>query len=154
MEYRQLHPTREGGRRWRFVTSRTVRLAYRGTTETIRYHDATGKIWAQHDAFGIRIEEGYAWNGCSPKRWIWPLGWLGTPDFAATILASLCHDIHYQFARTAHFPLTRSEVDALFFHTIAMHGEEELAAIYHGAVRKFGSWAKRPRNGEYSTVLK
>jgi hypothetical protein len=152
--FRQLHPTREGGKRWRFVTSCGIRLSVHGITEhTIRYHDASGKVWARHDRFGLYVEEGYAWNGCSPKRWVWPFGWMGTPDLKCTILASLCHDVGYQFARTEHFPLNRSDVDAIFYETIAMAGEPDIASIYHGAVRKFGSWADKPRNGEFSTLL-
>lgn len=154
IEYRQLHPTKEGGKRWRFVTLCGIRLRIDGITDkTICYHDRTGKIWARHDKFGLYVEEEYTWNGCSPKRWVWPFGWMGTPDFKSTILASLCHDVGYQFACTEHFPLTRSDVDAIFYHTIAMHGDEELAGIYHGAVRKFGSWPAQPRNKEFSTLL-
>jgi hypothetical protein len=80
-------------------------------------------------------------------------GWCGTPDFKSTLLASLCHDVQYQFSRTEHFPLNRSDVDALFYETICMAGDEDIARIYHGAVRKFGSWTDKPRNGEFSTLL-
>jgi len=153
-EYRQLHPTKEGGKRWRFVTTRGIRLPIKGITDKlICYHDETGYVWARHDRFGLFVEEGYAWNGCSPKRWVWPFGWCGTPDFQCTRLGSLTHDIGYQFARTEHFPLNRSDVDALFYHTIAMTGEVKIASLYHGAVRKLGSWADKPRNGEFSTLL-
>lgn len=152
--YRQLHPTKEGNRRWRFTTLRGTRLNLRGITErTIYFHDRNGKVWGRIDRFGIYVEEGYSWNGCSPKRWIWPFGWVGTPDFKSTILASLIHDILYQFACTEHFPLHRSEVDAIFYHIIAMSGDEDIAGIYHGAVKKFASWSGRPHNGEFSTIL-
>lgn len=153
-EYRQLHPTREGARRWRYITLKPIRLRVDGITNgTICYHDAHGKEWARHDRFGLFVEPGYAWNGCSPKRWYPLIGWMGTPDFPATLLASLCHDVGYQFARTAHFPLNRQQVDNLFYHTIAAAGDEELARLYHAAVRRFGSWAARPQNGEFSTLL-
>ena len=154
VEYRQLHPTKEGKRRWRFVTNRRIRIHLKGITEcSIYFHDRDGKVWMTIDRFGILIEEGYAWNGCSPKRWVWPFGWCGTPDFKSTILASLVHDALYQFACTEHFPLHRSEVDAIFYHIIVMSGDEDIGSIYHGAVRKFGSWEDRPKNGEFSTVL-
>lgn len=154
IEYRQLHPTKEGGRIWRFVTCRGVRLSMSGITDKIIcYHDSYGKVWARHDQFGIYVEEGYAWNGCSPKRWVWPFGWIGTPDFKCTLIASLFHDIGYQFGCTEHFPLHKSDVDLIFYHTIAMHGDEEIARIYHGAVQKFGTWSGRPKNGEFSTLL-
>jgi hypothetical protein len=154
-EFRQLHPTKEGSRKWRFRTLHGIRLRVDGITDgrIICYHDATGKTWARHDKFGLYVEEGYAWNGCSPKRWYPLVGWVGTPDFKCTLLASLCHDVHYQFARTEHFPMHRSEVDGLFRDTIAAHDEDDIASIYHAAVRRFGHWHDRPQNGEFSTLL-
>lgn len=153
-QFRQLHPTKEGGKRWRFVTMQGIRLQVHGITDhTICYHDKNGKVWARHDRFGLYVSPDYSWNGCSPKRWVWPFGWMGTPDFKCTHLASLIHDVQYQFARTEHFPLNRSDVDAMFYHAIAMHGEDEIAGIYHGAVRQFGSWSDKPNNGEFSALL-
>jgi hypothetical protein len=152
-EYRQLHPTKEGKCRWRYATTRGTRLSLRGVTEkNIYFHDRNEKVWGRIDRFGIYIEEGYAWNGCTPKRWIWPFGWCGTPDLN-TQLASLVHDFLYQFCRTEHFPLHKSDVDAIFYHTIAMSGDEDIARIYHGAVKKFGKWCDKPNDGEFSTVL-
>lgn len=152
--YRQLHPTREGGKRWRYTLTRGLRVSVKGITErNIVYRDKEGRPWARHDKFGIYVELGYAWNGCSPKRWVWPFGWMGTPDFKCTLMASLVHDIGYQFSRTAHFPLHKSEVDGLFHDMIASHGELEIAGIYHAAVVKFGRWTDRPQNGEFSTLL-
>lgn len=154
IEYRQLHPTKEGKKRWRYTTLRGVRVPIKGITDkAIYFHDSAGKIWMRIDRFGIYIEEGYSWNGCSPKRWIWPFGWCGTPDFKSTILASLVHDVLYQFACTEHFPLHRSDVDAIFYSIICMSGDEQIAGIYHGAVKKFASWSGRPKNGEFSTLL-
>jgi hypothetical protein len=155
IEYRQLHPTKEGGRRWRFKTCRGIRLRVDGIIDNriICYHDAIGKVWARHDRYGIYVEEGYCWNGCTPKRWYPVLGWCGTPDFHCTRLASLCHDVGYQFSRTEHFPLHKSDVDALFYHTICMAGDPDIASVYHGAVCKFGKWTEKPNNGEFSTIL-
>jgi len=154
IDYRELHPTREGKRRWRFVTTRGVRLHRKGlANHIICYHDKHGKIWARHDRFGLYIEEGYAWNGCSPKYWAWPFGWVGTPDFASTIFASLCHDVHYQFALTEHFPIHKSDVDLLFYNMITMSGEAEIAALYHAAVERYGKWSGRETGGEFSTLL-
>lgn len=155
IEYRQLHPTKEGGRKWRFITTRGIRLRIDGitTNQIICYHDERGRVWARHDRFGLYVEEGYAWNGCTPKRWYPLLGWCGTPDFHCTRLASLCHDVGYQFSRTEHFPLHKSDVDSLFRETIAMHGDEDIAAVYHAAVVKYGKWYARPLSGEFSTIL-
>lgn len=152
-EYRQLHPTKEGKRRWRYATNRGTRINIRGLSErNIYFHDCSGKVWGRIDRFGIYIEENYAWNGCSPKRWYPIFGWVGTPDLN-TQLASLVHDFLYQFSRTEHFPLHKSEVDSIFYHIICMLGEEDIAAIYHGAVCRFGKWSDKPDNGEFSTVI-
>ena len=154
IEYRQLHPTKEGGRKWRFVLLKGIRLLFdTGLKYIICYHGKDGKVWARHDRFGLYIEHGYAWNGCSPKRWYPLLGWCGTPDFHCTRLASCAHDVGYQFGLTEHFPFHKSDVDSLFYHTIAMHGEEDIAGIYHEAVNKFGTWTNRNSNGEFSTLL-
>lgn len=154
--YRELHPVTEGHKTWRFVTTRGLRVPIRQMANLVSgvvlFHDATGKVWGHLDRFGLYIEEGYAWNGCSPKKWIWPLGWCGTPDFEATILASCVHDFLYQFARTEHFPLHRSDVDALFYHCVAMAGAPRVAGTYHAAVVKYGSWAGQPDEGAYSTL--
>lgn len=154
IDYRELDPVKEGKRRWRFITTRGIQLHRWGLSDRIIfYHDKTGKVWARHDQFGLYIEEGYAWNGCTPKRWVWPFGWVGTPDFECTIFASLCHDVHYQFARTEHFPLHKSDVDFLFYHTIVMAGEPGIASVYHAAVVRYGKWAGRVEDGEFSTLL-
>jgi len=154
IEYRQLHPTKEGGRNWRFVLLKGVRIPFEtGLENVICYHGSEGRIWARHDRFGLFIEEGYAWNGCSPKRWIPILGWCGTPDFHCTRLASCAHDVGYQFAHTDHFPFNKSDVDALFYHTIAMQEEGDIATLFHKAVVKFGSWSNRIAKGEFSTLL-
>jgi hypothetical protein len=156
VHYRQLHPTREGGRRWRFVTMRRPLLPVRGIVQPgriIAFCDAGGVERGRIDDRGIVMSEGYAWNGCSPKRWVWPVGWVGTPDFQATILASGFHDLLYQFSQTQHFPLSRCEVDQVFRHCIEMSGEPEIARIYFEAVRCFGTWANRPNKGEFSVLL-
>ena len=156
LHYRQFHPTREGARRWRFVSLRPTRLPIPGlvpdgTVISLRSSDDVerGRI----DDRGIVLAPNYAWNGCTPKRWVPILGWVGVPDWHCTRLASGFHDLLYQMARTEHFPLTRLEVDSIFYHCIEMAGDGEIAGIYHAAVRKFGSWSDRPQNGEYSVLL-
>lgn len=153
--FRELSPE-EGKRIYRFITSRRVRLRIDGLAaggRIISFRGEDGREWMRIDRFGVVIAEGYAWNGCSPKRHVPLLGWIGTPDFKAVIGPSLFHDAFYQFSVTAHFPLHRFEVDAIFRQMIEDAGEEEIAAIYHAAVRKFGSWTGRPPGGEYSVIL-
>lgn len=155
VDFRELSP-KEGKNRYRFITLRHVRLRIEGLVQgdrVISFRGEDGREWLRIDRFGAVISEGYAWNGCSPKRHIILIGWVGTPDFASTIPASLFHDAFYQFCVTAHFPLNRSEVDWIFREMIEGAGDEDLAAIYHAAVRKFGSWTGRPPGGEHSVLV-
>lgn len=166
--WRRLHPTKEGRRRWRFVTLESVRVGVGGLMEwfdtiadlqadhgasEVMFCDASGKAWMRFDPFGIWISPGYAWNGCTPKRWVWPFGWVGTPDWPSTILASLVHDALYQFHATADFHLTRRQVDGLFRHIIEASGAPGIACTYWSAVRACGRWRGQVRANEYSRVL-
>lgn len=143
---------RETNGRYRFITTRHIRFQIPGIIPRgkITFHDATRIQWLQIDPFGILLSEGYAWNGCTPKRWLPLIGWIGTPDFSATIIASALHDPLYQFHATRHFPLHRSDCDLLFKQAIQLGGEHELAAIYHAGVQKFGHWSPSSPHGEYS----
>ncbi len=155
IHYRRLDPVGEGKLRWRFKTTRGIRILFKPPHDThiVMYHDRTGRVWARHDRFGLYIEPGYAWNGCSPKFWVPLLGWVGTPDFKDTILASLIHDVHYQFARCEHFPLHRSDVDDMFRACIEKAGSPRIAEVYHYFVNRYGSWSVKNYHGEFSTLL-
>lgn len=102
--YRKLHPTKEGKRKLRFLTTRIDGLPLFGNAKKhrncllicnqgiIRAGIINGKLWWNPD---------YAWNGSSPKRYIgfYPFGfWIGTPDFKKTRKPSLGHDILFQFS--------------------------------------------------------
>jgi hypothetical protein len=117
------------------------------------FHDTAGRIWGRMDRFGIYIESGYGWNGCSPKLWVWPVGLIGAIDFAETILASLFHDFMYQFASTDHFPIHRSDCDSIFYNCIAMAESPRVASIYHRFANRYGTWAGKAKTGAFSTVL-
>jgi hypothetical protein len=140
--YRELHPIKEGKRKWRYVTVRLGRLPLYGLGQmhpncTLKIK---GKLVAEiRDGF-LYYGKGYAWNGCSPKTYIgWPpIGlWVGTPDFECTILPSLGHDILFQFSALLRF--TMNVVNDQFYNWLDDEGaSEELRDIYHGAVAKFG----------------
>jgi hypothetical protein len=154
IDYRELDPIKEGKRKWRFILKRGIRIHIRDlSTKTVQYHDGNGKIWAHHDQFGLYVYPGYCWNGCSPKRWINLFGWVGTPDFHSTRLASLCHDVHYQFAHTEHFPLHKSDVDLLFRDMILKEEEVKIAEIFYAAVKHFGRWTAKDASEGYSRLV-
>lgn len=154
VHFRQLSP-REGRRRYRFTTLRHLRYRIEGLVtgrSVITFHDAVGRQWLQIDQFGALLAENYTWNGCSPKRHLPLLGWVGTPDFPSTIAASALHDALYQFHATRHFPLHRSECDDLFRDLILAAGDDDIAHLYHAGVRRFGSWSPTSPDGQYSTL--
>lgn len=152
--FRELNTRIEGNRRWKFVTLQGVRLSIPNlTSRIVVFHDAAGRIWGRMDKFGIYIEAGYSWNGCSPKLWVWPVGLVGAIDFESTILASLFHDFMYQFASTDHFPIHRSDADSIFYSCIAMTGDQRVAAVYHRFTHRYGSWAGRSKTEAFSTVI-
>ena len=140
--FRELHPVREGHRKWRFMTTGIVRLRLYGLAAmhpNCRMY-AAGKLIAEIADGWLLIYPGYAWNGCSPKRYIgWPpIGmWIGTPDFEATIKASLGHDVLFQFSALLRYEMR--VVNNQFLHWMEDDGlEPDLRDIYHGAVEKWG----------------
>jgi hypothetical protein len=90
----------------------------------------------------LSIAAGYAWNGCSPKRQLRGRIWIGTPDFARTIAASLPHDAFYQASACRHASTRREVVDD-YFEALLRAARFPLAGLYAGAVRDFGEpyWA-------------
>jgi len=158
INYREQHPTLEAARKWRYITLQDVMIEL--DVDVKRLQDVAffcGKHRERMVLVGnvLMIRAGYAWNGCTPKRWSSVLQrWVGTPDFQETILASLFHDALYQFSRTEHFPFHKSEVDSLFYNIIYRAGAVKIASVYHGAVNKLGKWTDKPTNGEYSKLLK
>lgn len=102
--YRELHPTKEGKRKLRFLTTRIDGLPLFGNAKQhrncllickqgiVRAGTTNGRLWWNPD---------YAWNGCSPKYYVGfpPVGkWVGTPDFEKVRKPSLGHDILFQFS--------------------------------------------------------
>jgi hypothetical protein len=93
-----------------------------------------GKELARIEGGWLIIHPAYAWNGCSPK---WKVLWFvfGNPDPEATRLASLVHDLFYQFLLCPGFPFTRKDCDSAFFDLL---DKWWLRGAYHGAVSKMG----------------
>jgi hypothetical protein len=149
MKYRELHPTKEGKRKWRYITTSTVRLPLFGGRMGHRECKmfVSGKCVAEIKDGALFIHAGYAWNGCSPKRYVGfpPVGmWVGTPDFKGSILASLGHDVLFQFSALLEFAF--NEVNMFFFNWMEINGmDSSLQDIYYNAVKSFGEsyWGKK-----------
>lgn len=151
--YRELSPE-EGKRRWRWESAATisVELDFAGWSEEIAFLD--GRNIERGSLIGNRLEirERYAWNGCSPKRWVPLLGWIGTPDTPDNLLGSFLHDFLCQFVDTRHFPFSRAQVDELFGDVLRKSGFA-WAGLYSGAVKDFGPLFKGPGDGSRSVLI-
>ena len=102
--------------------------------------------WLRIDTDGtIRVPEGYAWDGATPKFSILDLVIVGTPDGIVSVWsgkprvyhATLVHDALYQY-----FPwhgVSRREIDTLF---LEMMREQrfKLSWLYYAAVPLFGGF--------------
>jgi hypothetical protein len=149
MKYRELHPTKEGNRKWRYITTGVVKLRLLG--DGAGHRDCkmfvNGKIVAEIKKGSLYVSKGYAWNGCSPKRYIgWPpVGmWVGTPDFKESLAASLGHDVLFQFSALLEYNM--NQVNTFFYYWMEIDGmDSALQDIYHGAVKSFGGrfWGKK-----------
>ncbi|MET4696716.1 hypothetical protein [Endozoicomonas lisbonensis] len=86
-------------------------------------------------------DNGYAWDGCTPKKSVLNLWIIGVPDGHInhrtmkpyTYYASLVHDALYQYLDTV--PVSKKNIDRLF---LSMLGDFKLRFVYYGAVRLFG----------------
>ena len=135
-----------GGKKWKFTTLRTTRVVIdKPIDETISFRDKNGIEWMRlaptlvgHTLLTIR--EGYSWDGATKA-----------PDCEPVMLASLVHDVLYQFRHTQHFPFSRAECDAAFYDLMHLR-KFLLAGVYHAAVKAFG-WKFGGDDGEWSKVL-
>lgn len=101
---------------------------------------------------GLRIKEGYKWNGCSPKINFFGMV-VGTPEgvidkqtmLPKTYYPSLVHDAFYTLNNI--FPgqvgMTRSQVDFIFLKMLWSY-KFRAAILYYFMVRIFGrkAWKK------------
>lgn len=155
-EMRGDHPDSNGIYRFKLLADVALRLPSLAThTLDISLRDVLRREWGRITGDTVIIRKGYAWNGATPKRWCRILKrWIGVPDFEPTRLATLYHDIFFQFVRVADFPLTVNNCNEVFFQIMSQQGFK-LANTYFGAVKDFGERfaGKYPKQGEHSVVL-
>ena len=136
---------RKFSRRYRFTLAAPVMFSFDSSWPSLASWESGGgvKSWLTLSGREAYIPEGYSWNGCSPRplgRWgVW---WLGTPDFTATINASLLHDALYQHLDMPGFPMDRGQCDRAFLEVMQGH-RFPLARVYAGAVQIFGGLHRR-----------
>lgn len=151
-DYLEMTPE-EGNFRWRFVTLRDLecRMPWRKLPD-MSFEDRAGVERMRFETGGWRIiRAGYAWNGCSPKRYVRGIGWVGTPDTLRNRRGSLFHDAGYQSSGDTLYPLTREQEDFLFLSNLR-EDRFLLARAWYGAVRDFGASAWGNRNDSLIAV--
>ena len=132
----------KGSKVYRFVTKRIIATPLPFFHRNASFCDGSGRVWATIEEGILYISQGYAWNGCSPKRKV--LGvWIGTPDTASNVHASLVHDVLFQFSATKHFKLTFCQVNSIF-RSLMRKDRFPLSDQYYRAVMRFGRdyWKK------------
>ena len=97
--------------------------------------------YRKNDRTYIRIFEGYAWDGATPKLSIFDLFWIGTPDgclyegVPKLYYPTLIHDSLLQFRQD--LGLTRKDCDDIFLEEMKKK-KFLLRRLYYWAVRIFG----------------
>ena len=134
---------------WRFKLLEDVTIPISGLSKKkIRLVDGNGVTWAKVTPTSITILKNYAWNGCSPKAAFCRRFW-GTPDFENTRLASMVHDVLYQFAGVDDLDCDFWDANGVFFSIINMSGSPVWARIYKLGVDVGGAafYPIEPKNG-------
>ena len=125
-EWRKLTPAERNGSRWKYILLRELFIEVE-TGLTLHYdlYDKAGRKWGMLLPHGIVICAEYAWDGCSKS-----------PDWE--LLASVPHDLLFQFCQVAGFPLsviTNCWADCLFFALCVTW-----AAVLFFSGLRIGSW--------------
>lgn len=160
-QYRELSP-KEGRYRYRFLYLAPVAYVvkvpagfWEWSDKTAEFRDRSGRCWmkmrSHPKGIEVEVQPDYAWNGNSPKRWIWPFGWVGTPDPESTHAASGLHDPLCQFAGCEHMPFSRKDADTCFYDVLNL-SKFCAKGTWHGAVR-FGAVAQPNQNPDAYSVL-
>ena len=153
INFREMSP-KEGKDHYRFITKHNLRIAWSGYVPygtRLSFFDKKGTEWLYMDHSCFIIKKGYAWDGCTPKRYLPILGWIGVPDFKKTLLASVIHDVLCQFQDTEHFPLSRFEIDNIF-KIILERQKFLLSFLYYVGVR-FGSIIHHKKHNTFSKII-
>jgi hypothetical protein len=148
IDYRRMAVAESGGV-YRFKTLRPIVYTFSGAVVPIptRLSFRTGATeWMRMEPHRMTIAPGYAWNGNSVKRGYRLLGrdiWLGTPDFTATLAASLAHDPLFQFSGLGELPFSLATAND-FYGQICEQNHFLLTSIYCEALAEcsWASWGK------------
>lgn len=145
--YRELSPD-EGKDKYRYTTLKPITTKWSGYCQpniTISFRDNNNHEWMRMTNEEFTIQPNYYWDGCTPKRHINPFGWVGTPDFKQTVLASLIHDAFCQFADTEHFPFSHETTNKIFYEILKRHNFK-LSDLYYSGVSLWTLFGQNEKN--------
>lgn len=132
---------------WDYILMRTLEIRFPDPIGKNLYllRDGSGCEWGSIAPLRIRLSAGYAWNGCT-----------GAPDCREAMLASVVHDLLYQFSGCLWFPpaITRTWADNLFF-ALCRAKRFRLAWVYRAGLflASWSFWGRVPVAGENVRVL-
>ena len=153
IHYSELSP-KDGKYKYRYTLTRSLIIFWEGYVPKgikISFRDKDNREWLYMDDYHFIIPKRYSWDGCTPKRYIPILRWMGTPDFEETIFPSLIHDAFCQFQNTKHFPFSRHTTDTIFKQLL--DGEEFfLTGLYYMGTR-IGARFPAKRDGLCSKLI-
>jgi hypothetical protein len=144
VHYKELSP-KEGENKRRWVLLKDIEivhneiLTHKGETIFFKH---LGKVWMTFKGYVAKIFKDYSWDGCSPKIHNFFFGWMGVPDHKNTRLSSVTHDAYTQFENTDHMPLTRKEIDYVFYDIMKLK-KYLFRGLFHGGVKTFGHLFKK-----------
>lgn len=146
-QWRRLTREERAGTPWLYVTTRALEVRFASPIVRNLYvlTDGAGREWGSIAPNYIRLMSGYAWNGSTCA-----------PDCDSNMLASVVHDLLYQFSGCPFFPsaISRSWADDLFYALCRAEGFW-LAWAYRSGLflASWHFWAVPPADGESIWVL-
>lgn len=125
--WRKLTADERNGRPWKYKLIQDITVWFDRPICFGSYylHDGNGDHWGTISPRFIMVSAGYAWNGSSCS-----------PDLRGVLLASVVHDLLYQFSGVPLFPFSRHFCDNLFFSL----SSTPLAFAYRAGLF-LGGWA-------------
>lgn len=136
-----IHRVRKGNYPYKFIIKQDYQYPHTGWTLTESFESQWLDISTSGTITVKANDNGYAWDGCTPKWSFLGLWIAGVPDGHVdyrtgkpyTYYASLVHDALYQYLHSV--PVTKKQIDLLF---LKMLGDFRLRNLYYFCVKHFG----------------
>lgn len=113
---------------WNYTNKKLLFVQIHGmpVSDPVGFYDDEGRLWLTLNKNGLFIEAGYSWDGCT-----------GVPDKDEAMLACFVHDALCQFKNAEQMPLTKRQIDEIFYLIMKASGFCG-AWLYWAGVRMMG----------------